>query len=212
MTGSRRARRVAGPPKHKPVPGPPPEAKGSPGVRGLDRAIVLVGPMAAGKTSLGKRLSRELNIPFVDSDARIVQKHGPITQIFERQGESAFRDIEARVIAAELARKGPRILALGGGAVLTPSTRELLNRHPVILLMTTQRAVLKTANLARRPLLKDDPEAWQRILDARRHLYEHVANVTFRTDRHTQQQLTKIAAQWIIDWSERQLREEGSDR
>lgn len=160
--------------------------------------------MAAGKTSLGKRLARELSIPFVDSDARIVQQHGAITQIFEQQGEAKFREIEAHIIARELARKGPRILALGGGAVLTESTRELLKEHPVILLMTTQRAVLRTANLARRPLLRDDPEAWQRILDTRKHLYEAVADVTFRTDRATQQQLTANAAKWIIDWAQRQ--------
>lgn len=200
MTGKRRATRPSGPPKSKPVPGPPPEAKGTAAIRGLDRAVVLVGPMAAGKTSLGKRLARELDIPFVDSDARIVQKHGAITQLFEEHGEPYFREIEASVIAAELARKGPRIVALGGGAVLTDSTRALLRRHPVICLMTTQRAVLKTANLARRPLLRDDPGAWQRILDERRHLYEEVADVTFRTDKFTQQQLTKAATQWVTDW------------
>lgn len=182
------------------MPGPPPQPHGTDEVRGLESAVVLVGPMAAGKTSLGKRLARELNIPFVDSDARIVQQHGAITHIFEKHGEPRFREIEAQVIAAELARKGPRILALGGGAVLTESTRELLAHYPVILLMTTERAVLKTANLSRRPLLKHDPGAWQRILDERRHLYEAVADVTFRTDRFSQQELTRVAAQWISDW------------
>lgn len=203
MTGKvRRASRPAGPPIKKPRPGPPPTTSGVPEVAGLDRSVVLVGPMAAGKTSLGKRLARALDIPFVDSDARIVQQHGAISQLFEEHGESYFREIEAATIAAELARKGPRILALGGGAVLTETTRKLLRNHPVILLMTTQRAVLKTANLSRRPLLKHDPGAWQRILDDRRHLYEEVANVTFRTDRFTQQQLTQHATQWITDWVE----------
>src|SRR5690625_2353463 len=165
--------------------------------------------MAAGKTSLGKRLARELSIPFVDSDARIVQHHGAITTIFETHGEEEFRRIEAEIIAAELARKGPRILALGGGAILTESTRVLLARHPVIHLMTTQRAVMKTANLARRPLLKDDPGAWERILNERRHLYEAVASVTFRTDKFTQQQLTTTAAAWITEWAQRNSEQEG---
>lgn len=171
---------------------------------GLDRAVVLVGPMAAGKTSLGKRLARALDIPFVDSDAKIVQAHGVITKIFEEHGEQAFREIEAHVIGAELARKGPRILALGGGAVLTKSTRELLAHHPVILLMTTERAVLKTANLSRRPLLKNDPGAWQRILNERAHLYEEVASVTFRTDRMSQNDLTQVASEWITSWVSQQ--------
>lgn len=201
----RRAARPAGPPPKKPLPGPPPLAQGAPEVCGLDRAVVLVGPMAAGKTSLGKRLARALDIPFVDSDARIVQQHGVITKIFEEQGEAAFREIEAAIIATELARKGPRILALGGGAVLTESTRELLKHHPVMLLMSTEKAVLKTANLSRRPLLKNDPGAWQRILNERRHLYEAVAHVTFRTDRFSQNDLTEVASEWITTWVSEQL-------
>lgn len=196
----RRALRQAGPPNKKPVPTPPPLAQGSPDVFGLNGSVVLVGPMAAGKTSLGKRLARALDIPFVDSDAKIVQQYGVINQIFQHHGEAAFRLMEAEVIAAELARKGPRILALGGGAVLSDSTRQLLRNHPVVLLMTTEQAVLKTANLKRRPLLKDDPGAWQRILGARRHLYEEVADVTFRTDRYSQNQLTDVAAEWIKSW------------
>lgn len=156
--------------------------------------------MAAGKTSLGKRLARALGIPFVDSDARIVQEHGPITKIFERRGEPAFREIEAAVIAAELAKRGPKVLALGGGAVLTASTRDLLAAHPVILLMTTEAAVLGTANLARRPLLRDDPGAWSRILEERRELYEAVADTTFRTDRFSQDRLTQVSAEWVRRW------------
>lgn len=206
-TPRRRASRPAGPPQQRPVPAPPPLAQGTPDVVGLDRAVVLVGPMAAGKTSLGKRLARALSIPFVDSDARIVQQHGVITQIFEEQGEAAFREMEAAVIAAELARKGPRVLALGGGAVLTERTRELLRDYPVMLLMTTERAVLKTANLSRRPLLKNDPGAWQRILDQRRPLYEQVADVTFRTDRFSQSSLTEVAANWITTWASEHLAE-----
>ena len=161
-----------------------------------DRAVVFVGPMAAGKTSLGKRVARELGIPFVDSDAVIVRGHGPITAFFETHGEAEFRRIEAEVIAAELATPGARILALGGGAVLTESTRILLRQHPVVLLTTTQEAVLRTANIARRPLLRDDPNAWGRIFEERRPLYEEVADVSYRTDRATKDQLARRVAQW----------------
>ncbi len=152
--------------------------------------------MAAGKTSLGKRVARELGIPFVDSDAVIVRGHGPITAFFETHGEAEFRRIEAEVIAAELAHPGARILALGGGAVLTESTRILLRQHPVVLLTTTQEAVLRTANIARRPLLRDDPNAWGRIFEERRPLYEEVADVMYRTDRATKEQLARRVAQW----------------
>ena len=161
-----------------------------------DRTVVFVGPMAAGKTSLGKRVARELGIPFVDSDAIIVRSHGPITAFFETHGEAEFRRIEAEVIAAELASPGARILALGGGAVITESTRRLLQQHPVVLLLTTQEAVLRTANIARRPLLRDDPNAWGRIFEERRPLYEEVADVSYRTDRATKEQLARRVAQW----------------
>ena len=152
--------------------------------------------MAAGKTSLGKRVARELGIPFVDTDAVFVRQHGAITDFFAAHGEPEFRRIEAEVIASELAVPGGRIVALGGGAVLTESTRILLAGHPVVLLMTTQAAVLRTANISRRPLLRDDPNAWGRILEERRPLYEEVADVTYRTDRATKEQLARRVAQW----------------
>lgn len=174
-------------------------------------AIVLVGPMAAGKTSIGRRVARELGIPFIDSDARIVQAHGPIPEIFERRGEPAFREIEAETIAAELAEPGARILALGGGAVLADETRELLRQHPVILLMTTERAVKRTANLTKRPLLRDDPGAWSRILEERRPVYEAVADVTFRTDRASKEQLVRRIAAWILNPESRGMEDEGVD-
>lgn len=157
---------------------------------------MFIGPMASGKTSLGRQVAKELGIAFVDSDAIFVRAHGPITQFFEDHGEAAFRVIEAEIIAAELAKPVTRIIALGGGAVLSDATRMLLQQHPVVLLMTTQEAVLRTANIARRPLLRDDPSAWGRILEARRHLYEEVADITYRTDRASKAQLARKVAIW----------------
>nr|WP_209706686.1 shikimate kinase [Leucobacter exalbidus] len=165
-------------------------------VKVTERVLVFVGPMAAGKTSLGKRVARELGVPFVDSDAVFVRAHGPITDFFATHGEPEFRRLEAEVIAAELAAGSGKVLALGGGAVLTASTRELLAHHPVVLLMTTQEAVLRTANLSRRPLLRDDPNAWGRILQERKPLYDEVADVTYRTDRATKEQLARRVASW----------------
>lgn len=159
--------------------------------------IVFIGPMAAGKTSLGRRVARELGVRFVDSDAVFTAAHGNIVDFFAARGEEEFRRIEAQIIADELSKSGARILALGGGAVLTDSTRELLRDQPVVLLMTTQEAVLRTANLDRRPLLKNDPEAWGRILEARLPLYEEVANITYRTDRGTKDQLARRIANWV---------------
>ncbi|RGE19568.1 shikimate kinase [Leucobacter sp. wl10] len=213
MNAHRRAQRAAGPPAQRPKPGPPtvplllPHApyggggrarrrRRRPGSRLPQRPIVFIGPMAAGKTSLGKRVARELGIPFVDTDAMFVRRHGVIADFFARHGEAEFRRLEAELIAEELATPGSRIVALGGGAVIAESTRRLLEQHPVVLLMTTQEAVLRTANLSRRPLLRDDPEAWGRILEERRPFYEAVADVTYRTDRATKEQLALRIAQW----------------
>lgn len=221
MNANRRVSREAGPPEEqppKPKPGPPitasipvqqPEPsqrrsgrRGSGRRRGRrgsppERTIVFVGPMAAGKTSLGRRVARELGMPFVDSDVVFSREHGSIAEFFERRGEPEFRRIEAEIIAKELADPAAKILALGGGAVVTPATRELLKEHPVVLLMTTQDAVLRTANLDRRPLLRDDPEAWGRILEERRPLYQEVANIVYRTDRGTKDQLSRRIADWV---------------
>lgn len=174
------------------------------GARLPERTIVFVGPMAAGKTSLGKRVARELGVPFLDSDVLFTREHGPITDFFTTHGEPEFRRIEAEIIAEELAKPGTRVLALGGGAVLSDSTRELLAAHPTILLLTTQAAVLRTANLSRRPLLRDDPTAWGRILAERKPLYLEVADVTFRTDRAGQEQLTKRVVQWVRAYARRE--------
>lgn len=160
--------------------------------------------MAAGKTSLGRRVAKELGIPFVDSDVVFVRKHGAITDFFAAHGEPEFRRIEAEIIAAELAEPGTRILALGGGAVLADSTRALLQQHPTILLMTTQEAVLRTANIQRRPLLRDDPSAWGRILAERKPLYREVADVTFRTDRAGKEQLTRRVVEWARSYARKE--------
>lgn len=169
-----------------------------------ERAVVFVGPMAAGKTSLGRKVAKDLGIPFVDTDAVFVRRYGAITEFFSARGEPEFRRIEAEIIAEELARPGTRIVALGGGAVLAEPTRALLRDHPVVLLMTTQAAVLRTANLSRRPLLRDDPDAWGRILEERRPLYQEVADVTFRTDRATKEQLARRVTGWMRAQGRRQ--------
>lgn len=159
--------------------------------------------MASGKTSLGRRVAKELGIPFVDTDALFTRQHGTIAEFFIREGEPEFRRIEAEIIAAELARPGTRIIALGGGSILSDATRALLADYPTVLLMTTQEAVLRTANLAKRPLLQNDPSAWGRILEQRKPLYREVADVTFRTDRSGKDQLTRRVVQWVRAYARR---------
>jgi shikimate kinase len=90
------------------------------------RSIVLVGMMGAGKSSIGRRLAGRLGIPFVDADGEIESAAGmTIPEIFAKHGEPYFRAGEARVIA-RLLENGPQVLATGGGAVMSQTTRDLI--------------------------------------------------------------------------------------
>jgi len=95
---------------------------------------VLIGLMGSGKTSIGKLLSKELGIPFVDLDHYIVEKAGKtIPAIFEEQGEEGFREIESEALAEVIGK--PVVLSTGGGAVMRAENRGLLEAHaPVIWL------------------------------------------------------------------------------
>ena len=145
----------------------------------MSRAIVLVGPMGAGKTTLGKKLAKKLGVRFADTDRLIGAKHGSITRIFQKHGEDHFRNIETKALIKALAEFD--IVATGGGVVIREENRELLKDHRVIFLDTDSESVLGKINLEKRPLLKDDPAAWDRIYSERVELYKAVADATLFT-------------------------------
>ena len=152
--------------------------------------------MASGKSSIGRRVAALLNIPFVDTDSLIAAQHGAIADFFALHGEQEFRSVEEATVLAELQNPEPRVIALGGGAVLSAKTREALRSKNTVLLMTDADTVLNRANIEKRPLLKDDPQAWTRILNERLPLYEDVASVTFDTSKLPKDTI----AQRIVDW------------
>lgn len=154
-------------------------------MRKLDRTVVLVGMMGAGKTSVGRRLAAVLGVPFRDADNEIESAAGcTISDIFERYGEPAFRAGERKVIARLLAEP-PHVLATGGGAFVDTDTRQRIHEHatsvwlkaPVDLLL---ERVLRKDN---RPLLKDgDMRATlQRLLAERESAYRE-AEITIESD------------------------------
>lgn len=159
--------------------------------------VVLIGPMASGKSSIGRHLAEILGREFIDTDALIVAEHGPITQIFDQMGESTFRQLEESAVAEAIGETRPAVISLGGGAVISPRNRELLEDQTVILLMTDLETVLARANLDKRPLLRDDPEAWNRILEERMPLYEAAADVTFDTGKLPREVLARRIADWL---------------
>lgn len=159
-------------------------------------ALVLIGPMGAGKTSIGKRVARALGVPFYDSDAAVVREHGPIEGIFETHGEPHFRTLERAAVAAGLATGG--VVSLGGGAVLDADTRADLRHHRVVLLTVSSRVVASRVRDSNRPLLQGDDAVarWTAIYEERRPLYEELADVTFDTSTGPLQQVVDAIVAW----------------
>jgi len=141
--------------------------------------VVLVGPMGVGKTTVGKKLAKALKVPFIDTDAVVVAEHGEISQIFETQGEPAFRALEEAAVAAAITE--PSVVATGGGVVLSAVTRELLKAATVIYLSTDGRHIKSRLTGGKRPLLKNGFDDWTRIYDERKPIYESVADITINT-------------------------------
>lgn len=136
------------------------------------RSLVLVGLMGCGKSSVGKRLSIKLGLPFVDADEEIEKAHRmSISEIFAEHGEAYFRDGERRVIQ-RLLGAGPQVLATGGGAFINAETRASIKEHGISIWLRAELAVLmrRVAKRDHRPLLKNsDPEAVMRDLMAARY-------------------------------------------
>lgn len=159
--------------------------------------LVLIGPMGAGKTSVGRQVAKRLGIRFIDTDKRIIAEHGPITEIFAQHGEERFRWIETAAVAAALDEGG--VISLGGGAVTSPETRELLRQHPVAFLAVSPEAVSARIRSGGRPLLagEDDPlERWKTIYEQRRGWYDELATETFDTSRRPMQRIADEIASW----------------
>lgn len=145
----------------------------------MESAIVLIGPMGAGKTTLGKKLAAELGLEFIDTDKAVARHHGAITRIFETKGEEHFRNLETKALENALASIS--VVATGGGAVLSERNQALLRPHHVVFLDTSAEHVLGKINLDKRPLLKDNPQKWQEIYDARVDIYRSLADQTVFT-------------------------------
>lgn len=140
-----------------------------------NRALVLVGLMGAGKTSVGRRLAEKLEIPFVDADHEIEVAAGKtIPEIFADHGEDYFREGERRVIA-RLLENGQQVLATGGGAFMNAETREKIKNSSVSLWLKADLDVLlkRVAKRNDRPLLQtDDPATiMKHLIDMRYPVY-----------------------------------------
>jgi shikimate kinase len=146
------------------------------------RSLVLVGMMGAGKSTIGRRLSARLGLPFLDADAEIELAHAGMTipEIFTAHGEPYFRDGEARVIA-RLLDSGPAVLATGGGAFLREETRDRIRNKAISIWLKVDSDVImrRVKRRSDRPLLQTaDPDATvERLIREREPIYRQ-ADVT----------------------------------
>ncbi|MCK3658354.1 shikimate kinase [Pasteurellaceae bacterium Pebbles2] len=164
------------------------------------RNIFLVGPMGAGKSTIGRQLAQQLSMEFIDSDNEIEARAGAdISWIFDIEGEEGFRKREERVIS-ELTQKQGIVLSTGGGAILSKETRNHLSARGIVIYLqtTVDKQYERTQRDKKRPLLQGVDDVRQVLDDlakVRNPLYEEVADITLPTD----EQSAKLMANQIID-------------
>lgn len=156
--------------------------------------VVLVGPMGAGKTTVGRVLAARWGVDIRDTDADVEAAEGrSVSDVFVDDGEARFRELERDAVAAALAEHDG-VLSLGGGAVLEPATRDLLDGHTVVFLRVGLSDAVKRVGLGTgRPLLLGNVRARiKALLDERTPVYESVATHVVDTDDRTPDEVADV--------------------
>ena len=166
--------------------------------------IFLIGPMGAGKSTIGRHLAELIGVAFQDSDSEIVQRTGAdIPLIFEIEGEAGFRRRETAVLE-ELTAQDNVVLATGGGAVLAEQNRSYLRRGVVVYLQASIDTLLaRTQRDRTRPLLQDGDRRTklEQILREREALYRATADIVVSTDQRSPQAVAQEIAARLTDIS-----------
>jgi shikimate kinase len=163
--------------------------------------IALVGFMASGKSTIGKRLARKLKCAFFDTDDLVVQQHGPISDIFYNEGEVAFRNYEHDALAHVVDEGDPGVIACGGGALsFEPSAKLLKKRTYRVFIKVTPELVLERLRNSRsvRPLLGPTPSLTRikTLYTKRMPQYAH-ADVVVEADGLSTAQVVETIVEWL---------------
>lgn len=159
--------------------------------------VILIGPMGSGKTTIGSLLAQRLGLSFRDTDHLIEeQEEKTVSQIFLDQGEDAFRAIEKRVLREELLTDGT-VLSLGGGAPISidaQSALRAISSHIIFLDISLSTVAPRIGFNRDRPLLLNNPRGqWQTLMEARRPIYEAVADTIINVDDKSEEEIVTIA-------------------
>jgi shikimate kinase len=170
----------------------------------IDRAIVLVGLMGAGKSTIGRRLAKRLGLPFVDSDEEIERAADhKISEIFDRFGETGFRDGERRVLRRLIAGP-PKVIATGGGAFMEGETRTLILERCIAIWLDAEPETLaeRVARRDSRPLLRGkDPLPVLRDLGERRNPVYAQAHLHVRSEAVPHERAVDRIVEALDGWS-----------
>ncbi|KXF82810.1 shikimate kinase AroK [Enterovibrio coralii] len=163
------------------------------------RNIFLVGPMGAGKSTIGRHLAQQLHMEFFDSDTVIEERTGAdIAWVFDVEGEEGFRAREENVIN-DLTEKQGIVLATGGGSIKSRESRNRLSARGIVVYLETtiEKQLARTQRDKKRPLLQTEQprEVLEELAGERNPLYEEIADYTVRTD----DQSAKVVANQIIE-------------
>ncbi len=155
----------------------------------MSKNIVLIGPMGAGKSSVGKRLAKHLNRKFFDCDKVLEERTGvAITTIFELEGESGFRERETKILG-ELTLLENVVIATGGGVILLEENLQLLSRNSVVIYLkaSINSQIKRTKHDKKRPLLQTNNRhaTLQSLAETRDPIYTRVADIIVDTDNQS---------------------------
>jgi shikimate kinase len=165
------------------------------------QAIVLIGFMGAGKSSVGRRLEKSTGLPRFDTDEMIAAKFDlSVPRIFEVHGEDVFRDAESEALQ-QLKSREPSIIVTGGGIVLRTTHRELLRQLGTVVYLQADEETLfeRISRRASRPLLRtEDPRATMKeLLERRLPLYEEIAELKIDTSRLSHDEVCELILQSV---------------
>lgn len=158
--------------------------------------VILIGPMGSGKTTIGSLVAGKLGLSFRDTDHLIEEQEGKtVSQIFLDEGEDAFRAIEKRVLREELLTDGT-VLSLGGGAPISIDAQSALRAiasHIIFLDISLSTVAPRIGFNRDRPLLLNNPRGqWQTLMEARRPIYEAIADTIINVDDKSEEEIVTI--------------------